>query len=283
MPQPPISIPLPESSAEVSQERNHNPYIVAAILALSIVVLLFYRLSGTQSVPGEEPSLVGLPKSGHSNHILVDVDGAVVRPGVYRLRVGSRVFDAIASAGGLKPEADKLQVNMAQKLRDEQKLIVPVVGQVLPPESTATPSPSPMGAEDEPVDLPPGPEEEPGDQQPLPEITPAVEITPTSTPPPVAVATSRPKTESPAPPASPSPSPSAAPVAVIPPASKVSINRATADQLEGIPGVGAKLALDIVSYRKGPPPHAFTSLEELTSVPGLKQAKYEEISPYLKL
>jgi competence ComEA-like helix-hairpin-helix protein len=69
----------------------------------------------------------------------------------------------------------------------------------------------------------------------------------------------------------------------IPPANRVSINRATVEQLQNIPGVDAKLALDIVNYRKGPPPHAFTSLEDLTSVPGLKGSKFDEIQPYLKL
>ncbi|MBT9586448.1 helix-hairpin-helix domain-containing protein [bacterium] len=273
------TIPFPEPVPEGPEERNHNPYIVAAILALSVVVLLFYRLSGSQVVPQEQASSVGIPKTA-SNYIMVDVDGAVVRPGVYRLRVGSRVFDAIASAGGLKPDADRLQVKMAKKLRDEEKVIVPTVGQVLP---TLSPTPA---AEEESLDLPPELDEpEAPVDQPLPDLTPAAELTAE----PVAVVTSTPKPEvTPKPkpettPAAPSPVATAPPVPVVPATAKVSINRATADQLEGIPGLGPKLALDIVNYRKGPPPHAFTSLEELTQVPGLKQAKYDEILPYVKL
>jgi len=285
--QPTISIPLPEPDEEPPEERNHNPYIVAAILALSIVVLLFYRLSGSQVVPDEQTSMAGLQNHAKSNHIFVDVDGAVVRPGVYRLRVGSRVFDAIASAGGLKGDADRLQIRMAAKLHDEEKLIVPRIGQVLP-TATATPeaSETPMGEEELPPDVNENPELPP--EEPLPELTPPVEVPPAESPSPVAVGTVPPpppvdmhppagSATAAAPPASPAPKPE------IPAASKVSINRATVDQLQNIPGVDAKLALDIVNYRKGPPPHAFTSLDDLTSVPGLKQAKFDEIQPYLKL
>lgn len=277
MTQSTIQIPLPEPEPEPPEERNHNPYIVAAILALSIVVLLFYRLSGSQVVDSD-PTVVGISKQ--SNHIIVDVDGAVERPGVYRLRVGSRVFDAIASAGGLKPDADKRQVNMAKKLRDEEKLIVPVIGQVLPspsPSLTETPDPE---ENPEHYDLP-GEDDGPPVEEPVGELTPAPEL-------PEPVPSLSPASPSPAT----TPATSASPVAVstpppappvVPPSAKVSINRATADQLETIPGLGAKLALEIVNYRKGPPPRAFTSLEELTLVPGLKQSKYEEILPYLKL
>ena len=277
MTQPTLQIPFPEPAPENLEEKNHNPYIVAAILALSIVVLLFYRLSGSQVVPQEPATMVGLPKKA-SSQMVVDVDGAVVRPGVYRLRVGSRVFDAISSAGGLRPDADKMQVNMAKKLHDEDQIIVPIKGQILP-VSTATPSEPETGAPYMPLQPE---EEELTRHQPLPSLTPAEElpVTTPTIPPPVLVA---PKAQTPEP--VPSPASSSTPVAavVIPATSRVSINRATEDQLEGIPGLGPKLALDIVNYRKGPPPHAFTSLEELTQVPGLKQAKYEEILPYVKL
>lgn len=274
MTHPTIQIPMPEPGPEDIEERNHNPYIVAAILALSVVVLLFYRLSGSQVVPQEPTTMVGIPNKAHSNHIVVDVDGAVERPGVYRLRVGSRVFDAIASAGGLTRNADKRQVNMAKKLRDEEKILVPVIGEVLPTPS-ATPEAEDVAEDPEiPSD---GPEELLPEEDPAPELTPAVETPPTMAPSPL-VAASPSVT-----PAAPAATPSPAPPPVVPPSAKVSINRATADQLEGIPGLGPKLAQEIVNYRKGPPPHAFTSLEELTLVPGLKQAKFEEISPYIKL
>jgi competence protein ComEA len=55
----------------------------------------------------------------------VHVVGAVHRPGVYRLRLGLRVQDAIRRAGGAAPGADLQAINLAAKLTDAQQVVVP--------------------------------------------------------------------------------------------------------------------------------------------------------------
>lgn len=62
--------------------------------------------------------------------IMVDVKGAVNTQGVYELRQGDRVKDAIDMAGGVTENADELQVNYAQILEDEMLLYVPAKGEV---------------------------------------------------------------------------------------------------------------------------------------------------------
>ncbi|SEA96047.1 competence protein ComEA [Thalassobacillus cyri] len=57
-------------------------------------------------------------------NIVVDVKGAVIKPGVYELSAGSRVADAIQLAGGMRKEADPTSVNLAQRLIDEMMIIV---------------------------------------------------------------------------------------------------------------------------------------------------------------
>ena len=57
--------------------------------------------------------------------IYVDVCGAVARPGVYALDPGSRVFQAIETAGGFLPEAAGTYINQAQMLSDGQQIYVP--------------------------------------------------------------------------------------------------------------------------------------------------------------
>ena len=57
--------------------------------------------------------------------LVVDVSGAVTRPGVYSLPPGSRVSEALIAAGGLLPEADAQAINQAALLQDGQKLYVP--------------------------------------------------------------------------------------------------------------------------------------------------------------
>jgi competence protein ComEA len=55
----------------------------------------------------------------------VHVVGAVHRPGVYRLRLGLRVQDAIRRAGGAASGADLQAINLAAKLTDAQQVVVP--------------------------------------------------------------------------------------------------------------------------------------------------------------
>lgn len=68
-------------------------------------------------------------RASAASEVYVDVGGAVVTPGVYRLREGARVAQAIDAAGGLTPEADVAGLNRASKVTDGQKIHVPTVGE----------------------------------------------------------------------------------------------------------------------------------------------------------
>lgn len=61
--------------------------------------------------------------------ILVQVEGAVARPGLYPLPRESRVADAVAAAGGLTTEADPARLNTAARLKDGEKLVIPALGE----------------------------------------------------------------------------------------------------------------------------------------------------------
>lgn len=56
--------------------------------------------------------------------LIVDVKGAVKKPGIYYLAVGSRIYDAVEAAGGLTEEADSKSINLAQKVSDEGVIYV---------------------------------------------------------------------------------------------------------------------------------------------------------------
>jgi competence protein ComEA len=58
--------------------------------------------------------------------VVVHVAGAVRRPGVYRMRAGARVDDAVERAGGARPRADLSAVNLAARIEDGRQVLVPV-------------------------------------------------------------------------------------------------------------------------------------------------------------
>jgi len=61
----------------------------------------------------------------------------------------------------------------------------------------------------------------------------------------------------------------------------VSLNSATAEQLDTLPGIGPALAAQIIAYRQAQGP--FTSVEQLTDVPGIGSAKLEQLRALVRL
>jgi competence protein ComEA len=80
--------------------------------------------------PFSEPSISAAAVV--SDPLVVDVEGAVLRPGIFELPAGSRVADAIEAAGGYGPRVDlgaaAAQVNLAAVLHDGQQIMVPLIG-----------------------------------------------------------------------------------------------------------------------------------------------------------
>src|ERR671914_1726315 len=74
--------------------------------------------------------------------VVVHVAGAVHRPGVYRMRQGARVDDAVTRAGGPRRRADLGAVNLAAELEDGRQILVPVRAPAAPAGSPGTTPPS---------------------------------------------------------------------------------------------------------------------------------------------
>jgi competence protein ComEA len=68
---------------------------------------------------------LSIHSSGAGSDVVVDVAGAVTRPGVYRLPAGARVTDAVERAGGATGAAMLEAVNLAAHLADGQQVVVP--------------------------------------------------------------------------------------------------------------------------------------------------------------
>lgn len=74
-------------------------------------------------------------KSAEIKTILVDIEGAVVKPGVYKLPQESRIQDGLVAAGGLSAQADREYIsknlNLAIKLTDGSKVFIPFIGEAV--------------------------------------------------------------------------------------------------------------------------------------------------------
>lgn len=72
----------------------------------------------------------GKSEKGELVEIMVDVAGAVEKPGLYKLSSGSRIGDALVIAGGLSAAADRewvaKSINLAEVLKDGGKVYIPV-------------------------------------------------------------------------------------------------------------------------------------------------------------
>jgi len=180
---------------------------------LVAVVLTFIALrpSGTgppleEALPLLDPANVSLapqaPAQAEPETLVVHVAGAVTRPGLVELDIGSRVADAIAEAGGPTTDADLNRINLASPLSDADRVYVPLEGEAVEPlDSLVEASSTEVG----PLDL----------------------------------------------------------------------NRATAADLEALPGVGPATAGAIIAYRDAN--GSFASIAALENVPGIGPAKMSRL------
>ena len=94
------------------------------------------------TLPPEEPK--------EPEEIFVDVCGAVMQPGVVRLKPGSRVYQAVEAAGGFSPEAASARINQARSLQDGEQVYVPTLEEAADTGGAALPSgpddPGPAGS-----------------------------------------------------------------------------------------------------------------------------------------
>jgi competence protein ComEA len=152
------------------------------------------------SATGDPPATVA------DSSVIVHVAGAVLLPGVYELGPGTRVDDAVRSAGGPTDVAELGRINLAAPVADGDQIYVPEIG-----EEPPIPAPGSLPAHAEQ-----------------------------------------------------------------PPAGPVDVNRASAGELETLPGVGPATAAAIVAERdlNGP----FASFDDLERVPGIGPAKLARLA-----
>jgi competence protein ComEA len=126
---------VPDLPFELSRRRL---LVAAGCLALLLFVgskLLAQPQTSAGVAPPAAPPTESAPAA--STVVVVDVVGAVRRPGLYRLEQGARIADAVSRAGGATAKADLALINLAALLADGEQVVVPRRGTAVPGVTTS--------------------------------------------------------------------------------------------------------------------------------------------------
>lgn len=184
--------------------------IVALIM---LIVLVFFmskkkskeniNLSDSNNINQEvnikNNEILEVENDNFNEEIYVHICGRVKNPGLIKLSSDSRVIDAVEASGGVFEDADLDKINLAKKLKDEERVYIPKIE-----EQTSS------------VDIGDGNLE----------------------------------------------------------GGQININTAEKSELETLPGIGPKMAEKIIEHRQN---EEFSSIEDIKSVSGIGDKKFEEI------
>jgi competence protein ComEA len=110
-------------------ERDPRRLAAWAVAAIVLALLAAWYLARSRPTADAAPppavATIAVHSASASTAVVVDVAGAVHKPGVYRLTTADRVEDALKRAGGATRHADLSQINRAAKLEDGRQILVP--------------------------------------------------------------------------------------------------------------------------------------------------------------
>ncbi|MDL5142214.1 helix-hairpin-helix domain-containing protein [Bacillus atrophaeus] len=126
---------------------QHKKIILTAGAAVIFIVILLnfpgakkqepvQQITASPDTAGTQVQQQESKGDADGEKIIIDIKGAVKHPGVYELKTGDRVSQAIEKAGGINSEADEKQVNLAELLQDGTVVYIPSEGEE-PTQSTA--------------------------------------------------------------------------------------------------------------------------------------------------
>lgn len=121
---------------ESGEERRRR---IVGLLSLLLLLTGLGTLAGLALFSSENSRVEIIKEEGirkkeeGEEEIVIDVAGAVEKPGVYKLGQGARIVDALAAAGGLSGLADRdflsKTINLSQLVTDGMKVYIQPVGE----------------------------------------------------------------------------------------------------------------------------------------------------------
>ena len=181
-----------------------------------------------------------------NSEIYADVRGAVAKPGLIRLKPGSRKYEALQLVGGALPEADLNRINQAEFVEDGEQIYLPKKGEIIEVPSRKRSSTNALKQSLKQPRVKKGKAKQSGTPPKTNmKVQPNSVLTKTSTAPQL----------------------------------PIDVNSADQTQLEAVPGIGQFLAAKIIEYRNKN--GSFQSYEDLDKVYGIGPVKLTKLRPYL--
>ncbi|MBK5251455.1 MAG: helix-hairpin-helix domain-containing protein [Peptostreptococcaceae bacterium] len=128
------------------RENRFKVIIFVLILAMAFVGVWGFKVKKDRDLKvleqlsevseAEKISPISEEKQESPEFLYVDICGAVYAEGFYKLPAESRVVDVVEMAGGLLDTADIKRINLAQKIYDQEKIIIPEIGESLAVEES---------------------------------------------------------------------------------------------------------------------------------------------------
>lgn len=189
--------------------------IIIALISAVIILFFIYRFIPSNNyeennfekvTSAENNSNNDLSVSAKEEDIYVHICGRVKNPGLIKVSANSRVVDAVEIAGGLYDDADLDKINLAKKLKDEDRIFIPKIGE-------------------ESLDVA---EEKNLEDENLSEI--------------------------------------------------ININIASKEELQTLPGIGPKMAENIIEFRES---EEFKEIIDIMQVSGIGEKKFQDIKKFI--
>ncbi len=131
------NLPAPEKSANFFQVLKENLFEwFLASVGITLILFGFAQHFGwLEEEKGASLTVIKAEKDQKAEELVVDIGGAVAKPGVYYLPASSRVNDLLIAAGGVTNWAQRLfiekELNRARLLQDGEKIYIPYIGEQL--------------------------------------------------------------------------------------------------------------------------------------------------------
>ena len=112
---------------DLIKEYKIETFLLSSAFVIACVAVGIYFFEHTEKSP--PPKAIIEPPKEKPIQIVVDVEGAVIKPGVHNLSENSRLKDAIEYSGGLSEKSDRnyffKNFNLAKILVDQEKVYIP--------------------------------------------------------------------------------------------------------------------------------------------------------------